>query len=52
MGPLQKEREDLVTWDTEMIEVLTAFLLQVFLVKCSSPTMQVIEGKIRDMEKQ
>lgn len=52
VGPLQKEREDLVTWDIEMTEVLTGFLPQVFPVKRSSPTTQVIEGRVRDMEKQ
>ncbi|GAB0204204.1 hypothetical protein GRJ2_002886000 [Grus japonensis] len=50
VGPLQKERGDLVTWDMEMAEVLNDFFASVFTSKCSSHTTQAAEGKGRDWE--
>ncbi|KFQ11448.1 hypothetical protein N330_00764, partial [Leptosomus discolor] len=48
VGPLQKETGDLVTQDTEEVEVLNVFFASVFTSKCSSHTAQVTEGKGRD----
>ncbi|KFW77528.1 hypothetical protein N336_11811, partial [Phalacrocorax carbo] len=50
VGPLQKETGDLVTQDTEKVEVVNYFFASVFTSKCSSHTTQVTEGKGRDWE--
>ena len=47
MGPLQKETEDLVTWDMEKAEVLNDFFASVFTTKCSSHIAQGAEVKVR-----
>ena len=50
VGPLWKEKGDLVTWDMEKAEVLNDFFASVFTGKCSSHTAQGAEGKGRDWE--
>jgi len=50
VGPLWKETGDLVTWDMEKAEVLNEVLASVFTGKCSSHTVQVVEGKGRDWQ--
>ncbi|PKU44522.1 rna-directed dna polymerase from mobile element jockey- hypothetical protein [Limosa lapponica baueri] len=50
LGPLQKEKRDLVTQDTEKVEVLNDFFASVFTSNGSSHTLQVTESKGRDWE--
>ncbi|PKU33940.1 rna-directed dna polymerase from mobile element jockey-like [Limosa lapponica baueri] len=50
VGPLQKERGDLVTQDMEKAEVLNDFFASVFTGKGSNHTTQVAEGKNRGYE--
>jgi len=50
VGPLWKEIRDLVTWNMEKAEVVSAFFASVFTSKCSRHTPQVAEGKGRDWE--
>ncbi|KAK4815688.1 hypothetical protein QYF61_005434 [Mycteria americana] len=50
VGPFQRERGDLVTWDMEKAEVLNNFFASVFTSKYSSHTAQVTESKGRGWE--
>ena len=50
VGPLQKEKGDLVTQNMEKAEVLNDLFASVFTSKCSMQTAQDTEGKGRDWE--
>lgn len=50
LGPFQKEKSDLVTWDIEKAEALNHFFALPFTSKSSSHTTQVTEDKGRDWE--
>ena len=52
MGPLWKEKGDLVTWDMEKAEVFNDFFASVFTSKFSSYTTQDEEGKCGVWEKE
>lgn len=50
MGPLQKEKSDLVTWVMEKAEALNHFFALLFTSKSSSHPTQIPEDKSRDWE--
>lgn len=52
MGPLLKERGDLVTWDSEKAEVQNVFFASVFTSKTGPQEFQVPEARLNGWSKE